>query len=81
MDVLADSLLINPGTIRSRRMRNPKVFPAKLCLVENRDSSEVNIDSFQETLRKTKVRTTTKTAAFNTISKGIGKSPTLIITW
>ena len=42
-------------------------------------SFSIKIDSFHETFKKTKVKTITNPDMFNTVSKGIGKSPTLPI--
>ena len=41
----------------------------------------LEIDSFQETFKNTKVRTITNAETLRTVSKGIGKSPTLPIPW
>ena len=79
IETVAVSLFIKPGTTSRDKTNNPNNFPLVDCLVEKSVSSEVRIDSFQETFKKTKVRTIVKTAAFNIMSKGIGKSPTLII--
>tara|TARA_B100000989_G_scaffold295589_1_gene276994 strand:+ start:706 stop:1164 length:459 start_codon:yes stop_codon:yes gene_type:complete len=79
IETFADSLLIKPGIVNKIRTKRPNIFPLGDCFVENSFSSEVKIDSFQETFKKTKVTTTVKTAAFKTILKGIGKSPTFII--
>ena len=67
--------------MNEKNIINPNTLPDKDCLVENKVSWEVSIDSFQEVFRKTNVTTITNTAAFKTISNGIGKSPTLIIPW
>ena len=79
IETVAVSLFIKPGTVSKAKINNPNNFPLVDCLVEKSVSFEVKIDSFQETFKKTKVRTIVKTAAFNIMSKGIGKSPTLII--
>ena len=79
IDTVAASLFIKPGTVSKAKIKNPNNFPLVDCLVEKSVSFEVRIDSFQETLRKTNVKTTTNTAAFKTRSNGIGKSPTFII--
>ena len=57
IDVFAGSLFIKPGTVSKRSIKKPKSFPDRDCFVENSDSFEVSIDSFQETLRKTNVKT------------------------
>ena len=79
IETVAASLFIKPGTISKAKIKNPNNFPLVDCLVEKRVSFEVRIDSFQETFKKTKVRTIVKTAALSTISKGMGRSPTFII--
>ena len=39
------------------------------------------MDSFHDTFKNTKVKTITNPDMFNTVSKGIGRSPTLPIPW
>jgi hypothetical protein len=78
-ETLAASLFTKPGTVNKTSTKRPRSFPLGVCFVEKSLSSEVKIDSFQETFKNTKVTTTVKTAAFNTILKGMGKSPTFII--
>ena len=78
-ETLAASLFTKPGTVSKTSTRRPRSFPLEDCFVEKSFSSEVKIDSFQETFKKTKVTTTVKTAAFKTILKGMGKSPTFMI--
>ena len=79
IETLAASSFTNPGTINKISTKSPKSLPVGDCFVENSFSSDVKIDSFQETFRNTKVTTTVKTAAFSTMLNGIGKSPTFII--
>jgi hypothetical protein len=79
IETLAASLFTKPGTVNKTSTKRPKSFPLGDCFVEKSLSSDVKIDSFQETFRNTKVRTTVKTAALRTILNGIGKSPTFII--
>ena len=74
---MGSSLPINPGAISKNKINAPKDLPIAPCLLSNNYSSEVNIDSFQETLRKTNVNIITQAATLRTVSKGIGKSPTL----
>ena len=40
---MAGSLLINPGTVRKRRISSPNNFPVKDCFVENNDSFEIDL--------------------------------------
>jgi hypothetical protein len=39
----------------------------------------IKMDSFHDTFKNTKVKTITNPDMFNTVSKGIGRSPTLPI--
>src|SRR5210317_236522 len=80
-EVLASSLLNIPGKTISKKMISPKNLPKFVCLVEVGLSVVTKIDSFQETFKNTKVRTITNPETLRTVSKGIGKSPTLPIPW
>jgi hypothetical protein len=74
-EVFDDSFPIMPGAIRKNKIKAPNIFPMILCLSSKISFDGTTIDSFQEIFKYTNVITTTRAEAFNTISKGIGRSP------
>ena len=79
MDVFASSLPINPGKISKDKTNRTKTFPEMLCFLASTTYFSMSTDCFQETFKKTNVRTITHAEIFKTVSKGIGRSPTLTI--
>ena len=79
MEVFAFSSLINPGRISNDKSNHPKIFPTIGCLTSMKISFLIKIDSFHEIFKNTKVKIITNPDMFNTVSKGIGRSPTLPI--
>ena len=79
MDVLATSSLTTPGRTINNKIISPNNLPKIDGLLLSTASSATSTDSFQETFKKTNVKMMTNAETFKTVSKGIGKSPTLPI--
>ena len=79
IDVLASSLPINPGRINKDNIKTPNIFPNQGCLCSTITSFFTSTDFFQEIFKKTKVKIITQAETFKTVSKGMGRSPTLPI--